>query len=436
MQKVRDGYKMTELGEIPEEWEVKELIEVADKSDRYSFTGGPFGSNLKSCHYTDSGVRVIQLQNIGDGEFNNNSFIYTSEIKANELMSCNVYCGDIIIAKMAEPVARACKIPDYERRYLMCSDGIRLSVDKIKNDVDFIMYSINSQYFRNNAIANSTGSTRLRIGLAELKKLPIVIPTLKEQQKISLILSSIDKKIEITDNLLENTKELKKGLMQRLLTKGIGHDRFKDTEIGKIPEEWEVRKLGEISILITKGTTPSTYGYEFVNEGVNFIKIENISDTGKIKINSLFKISEECNEKLSRSKIEENDILVSIAGSLGKSIIISSDIAPANTNQALAIVRLDINKYSNQYINFIFSSILLKKYVEKVSTVGAQPNLSLQQIGDFKIPIPTINEQKKIASILSSVDEKIEQYEVEKEKLKEIKKGLMQKLLTGKIRVK
>jgi type I restriction enzyme S subunit len=124
---VKEGYKQTEVGVIPEDWVVKKLGEIADSTVRWSFTGGPFGSNLKSSDYTDDGVRIIQLQNIGDGDFINDYEVYTSEKKANELISCNIYPRDIILSKMGDPVARACIIPDFHKRYLMCSDGIRLA---------------------------------------------------------------------------------------------------------------------------------------------------------------------------------------------------------------------------------------------------------------------------------------------------------------------
>ena len=215
---VREGYKMTELGEIPTEWEIKRLDDIRDKNDKYSFVGGPFGSDLKSEHYTDKGIRVIQLQNICEGYFNNDYKIYTSIEKADQLIKCNIYPDELIIAKMAEPVARACKIPNNEKRYLMCSDGIRLVVDKQFNNTDYIMYSINSEYFRKNAILNSTGSTRMRIGLNELKSLPIILPKLEEQKKISQILSSLDNEINEYENKKQKLEELKKGLMQQLLT--------------------------------------------------------------------------------------------------------------------------------------------------------------------------------------------------------------------------
>ncbi|WP_349916548.1 restriction endonuclease subunit S [Bacillus cereus] len=211
-------FKETEIGEIPLGWEVKELVELANSNDRYAFTGGPFGSNLKSSDYTEDGVRIIQLQNIKDGYFANDYKIYTSESKANELFSCNIYPGDIIIAKMAEPVARACIIPNYSDRYLMASDGIRLSVDKTKYITEYVTYAINAPYFRKQAVNNSTGTTRLRIGLAILRSLKILVPSIEEQKKIADILINVDRKIEKEQSKVLKLKELKEGLMQSLLT--------------------------------------------------------------------------------------------------------------------------------------------------------------------------------------------------------------------------
>ena len=132
MNQIKQGYKQTKVGIIPDDWEIVNFDELKDKTDRHSITGGPFGSDLKSEHYTSSGVRVIQLQNIGDGKYINKEFVYTSEEKANQLKNCLIYPNEIILAKMAEPVARACLIPDIESKYIMCSDGIRLKVDNSK----------------------------------------------------------------------------------------------------------------------------------------------------------------------------------------------------------------------------------------------------------------------------------------------------------------
>ncbi|MFS8652805.1 MAG: restriction endonuclease subunit S [Caldibacillus sp.] len=211
-------FKKTEIGEIPEEWEVKELKDLANPYDKYSFTGGPFGSDLTSEDYTEEGVQIIQLQNIKEGYFSNDYRIFTSEEKANQLFSCNIYPGDIIIAKMADPVARACIVPNHSKRFLMASDGIRLSVDKRKYVTEYVTYAINAPYFRKQAINNSTGTTRLRIGLSALRKLKILIPSYEEQQKIADIMTTIDQKIEFEKMKIKKLIDIKKSLMQSLLT--------------------------------------------------------------------------------------------------------------------------------------------------------------------------------------------------------------------------
>ena len=198
------------------EWEEKRLIDSVDTNIKWSFTGGPFGSNLKSEDYTESGIRIIQLQNIGDGAFLNGYKIYTSVEKANELLSCNIYPEEILISKMGDPVARCCIVPKHHDRYVMCSDGIRLVVDKKSYSSIFMFYQINYQDFRQNASDVSTGSTRKRIGLNDLKQLPIKVPCLEEQTKIANFLSSIDQKIEVVVQQIEQAKQWKKGLLQQM----------------------------------------------------------------------------------------------------------------------------------------------------------------------------------------------------------------------------
>ena len=198
------------------EWEEKTLIDSVDTNIKWSFTGGPFGSNLKSEDYTELGIRIIQLQNIGDGAFLNDYKIYTSPEKANELLSCNIYPDEILISKMGDPVARCCIVPKHHDRYVMCSDGIRLVVDKKNYSSIFMFYQINYQDFRQSASDVSTGSTRKRIGLSDLKQLPIKVPCLEEQTKIANFLSAIDQKIEVVAQQIEQAKQWKKGLLQQM----------------------------------------------------------------------------------------------------------------------------------------------------------------------------------------------------------------------------
>ena len=197
-------------------WEQKKLIDVADKTVKWSFIGGPFGSNLKSSDYVEDGIRIIQLQNIGDAEFVDDYRIFTSEEKADELLSNNIYPGDIILSKMGDPVGRACLIPGTHNRYVMCSDGIRLVVDENVNNKYFIYLLINSMQFRSLVEKTATGSTRKRIGLDDLKNLPMLLPNKNEQQKIADCLASLDDLITAQTKKIAALKTHKKGLMRQI----------------------------------------------------------------------------------------------------------------------------------------------------------------------------------------------------------------------------
>lgn len=432
MSKVQAGYKSTELGDIPEGWEIVSLVDVADPNKPYALTGGPFGSDLKSEEYTELGVRIIQLQNIKEGYFSNEYKIYTSEAKANQLFNCNIFPNDIIIAKMAEPVARACIMPKLHERYLMASDGIRLAVNEEDYSTKYVMYAINSSYFRQQAIDNSTGTTRLRIGLKTLKRLMLLKPSKEEQQKIATILSTVDKDIEKTEAIIEQTEKVKKGLMQQLLTKGIGHTNFKKTEIGKIPDKWGIKTLGEVAEKIQDGThfSPNT-----VENGYKYITSKNIRPF-RFDLEDLKYISKEDHEKIyKRCDVKKGDVLLTKDGVNTGNTLINTFEEEVSLLSSVCFIRCG-NELNNEYLCQYLNSDNLRKSINEKMTGNAIKRLTLTTIKSMEIALPPIIEQKQIASILSSFDEKISKENAKLFQLTKVKKGLIQSLLTGKVRVK
>ena len=188
-------------------------------------------------------------------------------------------------------------------------------------------------------------------------------------------------------------------------------------------ETWEQRKLGDLCKIITKGTTPK----DKTNRGdVNFIKVENINpENGEISNTTKITLKEH-EEYLKRSRLLENDILFSIAGTLGRVAIIKSSILPANTNQALAIIRLSEGDIS--FIATMLKGRAIEDYIRKNPTVGAQPNLSLEQISNFVISFTLATEQKKIGSLFSKLDHLITLHQRKCENLKKLKKFMLQKM--------
>ena len=182
-------------------------------------------------------------------------------------------------------------------------------------------------------------------------------------------------------------------------------------------------KVQEIAELITKGTTPTTLGFSYIDEGINFVKIESIDANGNFDKTKFEHISEECHVSLKRSKLQKNDILFSIAGAIGRTAIVSEDILPANTNQALAIIRLKENNNDLNFIRYQLSSASVIKQTEKQKQGVAQLNLSLKDIGNLEINVPSLPEQKKIASHLDTIQSAIDNKKQQLQQLDELVKS-------------
>ena len=163
-------------------------------------------------------------------------------------------------------------------------------------------------------------------------------------------------------------------------------------------------RLGDIATLITKGTTPTTIGFSFVDTGVNFVKIESISENGEFLSDKFAHITDECDNKLKRSQLEENDILFSIAGAIGRTAIVPRSILPANTNQALAIIRIPRNAINLRFVLYALQSQAVEEQSEKQKQGVAQLNLSLKNIADILIPLVSSEKQDEIVRNLAAVD--------------------------------
>lgn len=168
----------------------------------------------------------------------------------------------------------------------------------------------------------------------------------------------------------------------------------------------EFVKLSDLCILITKGSTPTTYGYSFKNEGIPFIKAEALNGDVSLDVKGFSYIDDETHNFLKRSKIYPNDILMTIAGAnIGKTGFVRENISEANTNQAVAIIRLDKEKVCPQFYYYYFKQKTFFKFVQSLNAQAAQPNINLKMIGDFLVPKLEIDTQLKVVSILGTIDD-------------------------------
>lgn len=201
-----------------------------------------------------------------------------------------------------------------------------------------------------------------------------------------------------------------------------------------------MRKFGHLIKLITKGATPTSYGFDFLDEGINFIKIESIAKNGEFIPSKFNYISQECNNFLSRSKMKEGDLLFSIAGALGRVAIVNSSILPANTNQALSIIRINNDFLLTEYAFHTLKADYILHQIDDNMVQSAQANLSMESIREFKILIPPINEQKKLVKYLNNETRKlmklIAKVKQNIDLLEEYKISLIHHVVTGKIDVR
>jgi type I restriction enzyme S subunit len=173
--------------------------------------------------------------------------------------------------------------------------------------------------------------------------------------------------------------------------------------------EWETVQLSDLTTKITKGTTPTKNDGGFVQEGINFIKAECVTMNGSIDVTKFTFVTEEVHNKYARSHLQEGDVLFSMAGViLGKTAIVQSHHLPANTNQALALIRPKQNTIASPYLHYFLQNPSVFHYVNNSTSQSAQPNINLKEIGDLEITLPPLPEQKAIAHVLGSLDDKIE----------------------------
>ena len=401
-----------------DDWEQRKLEALCDV-----FTDGDW---IEAKDQSDSGIRLVQTGNVGTTEYldkeNNKKWI--SEQTFERLHCEEIYEGDILISRLPEPAGRACIMPDLGTRMITAVDCTIVRTSKEYDSKYLVQYLSTPMYFK---VVNSFlgGGTRQRISRGNLSGIDIPIPsTIDEQRKIGGYFSNLDNLITLHQRKCDEIKKLKKSMLQKMFPKE--GERFPELRFPEFTDAWEQRKLSEMSDFITKGATPTTYGFDWVDEGIPFFRNDAIKDNQFVYGDYSY-ISEEANEALNRSEITGDDILVAITGDIGKVGIVPKTIEKANINQHTARVRIihDAVPY------FIYQSLAREeqqKIYHKIKTGLSMPQLSLEQIRETLILCPTYEEQTKIADALYNLDNLITLHQRKCDELKELKKGLLQQM--------
>lgn len=316
-------------------------------------------------------------------------------------------------------------------------------------DSRFVHYLLHS-YDILKVFYNMGSGVRQGLNYSEFSKLKVPMPLLSEQQAIADYLdetcSKIDEIIEEAKASIDEYKELKQSVIFEAVTKGLDKNvEMKDScveWIGEIPSSWQLRKLKTFTVMISKGTTPKDMSnVKTTLYCVRYLKSENIKNN-HLDIVPEFYITEETHNELSRSKLNGNDILFVIAGaSIGKVAIMDENLLPANTNQANAFIRIkDEFMDSIEYLWMLLQSVIVKEVINRYSVQSAQPNISMENLGNIKLPYPLLKrERDNIMNYLREKVDAIDSLIAEKESLindlEAYKKSLIYEVVTGKRRV-
>ena len=406
----------------PEDWKESSIGEITSTNSLFSD-----GDWVESKDQDPAGTnRLVQLADIGDGVFINKSSRYMNDEQFQRLKCTSLKKNDILIARMPDPLGRACLYPLESGKAATVVDVAILRTENA--DHYWLMSAINSSNYRYQIDLNASGTTRTRIARGILSEIKILEPPLPEQQKIATILSSVDDVIEKTRAQIDKLKDLKTGMMQELLTKGIGHTEFKDSPVGRIPVEWGIKALGEVATVFAGGT-PSRSKPEYYGGDVPWVK------SGEVNQQLIYGTEETITklavQESSARWAKKGAVLVAMYGATAGKV--ARLMINATLNQAVSAINGKEDKVDNGFLLYAIEY----KNRELLNTLqgSGQPNLSGQLIKSLSLPIPPLYEQKKIYAALLSVDVKIERTYLKLNKLVFQKKALMQDLLTGKVRV-
>jgi type I restriction enzyme, S subunit len=303
---------------------------------------------------------------------------------------------------------------------------------------NFIYYTLlNAQ---NSLASVSQGSTFDAINGKELRSLSLLIPPLSEQKKIAAILSSVDDAIQAKQAVIDQTSTVKQGLLQQLLTRGIGHTRFKQTEIGEIPEEWEIVDLGEVLEKLQAGVSVNSEDRQREKGELGILKTSCVYDGFFDPTQHKTILKHEMN-RASISPLKDHIIIsrMNTPTLVGASGYVDRDYPDIYLPDRLWQTAVkDYTKTSARWLSYLLMSPSMRRILSEkaTGTSGSMKNLSKNSILDVQIALPPINEQLEIKRILSGIDSSIDHHQEEVKILTSCKNGLMQDLLTGRVRVK
>jgi len=386
-------------------WDRKKLGELSKRKD--AVVSGPFGSNLKVSDYKSDGIPILRLQNIGKGFFIDKDIKFINEEKAEELKYHSFLSGDIALAKLGIPIGKTCIIPNHLKSGIITADIVRIRPDKNVVDYNFLEYFLNTDLSVDQLTGNISGATRPRVNLSDVRNLEIPLPPLPEQQRIVSILdecfAAIDKAKANAEQNLKNAKELFESYLQEVFENG----------------NWETKNIEAVcNEIFAGGDAPKNNFSLEPNEKHNIpIYANAIKDRGLYGYTDFSRVTKPC-------------VTIAARGS-------GTGHTELRNEAFLPIVRLivcipDTEQMSTEFLKYTIDNLVIQR------SGSAIPQLTVPMIKDYKIPVPTVEEQKQLIEKAETLRAETQKLEVVYQKkiadLEELKKSILQKAFEGELK--
>ena len=418
---------------VPEGWEHRRLGEILKFRRGTTYAASELSEDASSypLYITMKSFRVGGGYSARGDKFYSPSYVRKQTLKNDEILLANTDVTsscDILGAPLLLP-------PDKLRADVLFSHHVTAAKLGDDLDKDFLFYLLCSSSARQAIKSCGRGTTVKMLDMKDIEKLRFSVPSLPEQKKIASILTSVDEVIENTQKQIDKLQDLKKATMNELLTKGIGHTDFKDSELGRIPKSWAISNVGKLAEFVTSGSRGWSQYYS--SEGSLFIRIGNLTrDHVNLKFDDIQLVEPPSGGEGTRTKVKLGDILVSITADLGVIGVVNENLGEAYVNQHVCLIRLEPAKDINpRWVAHFLSGHAGQKQFEKKNDGGAKAGLNLPTVRSVLVPLPSLSEQNQAVRFLDKLDSDIVMKQNKHEKHKALKKSLMQDLLTGKVRV-
>lgn len=407
-------FKQTEIGMIPSDWEVVKLGNVSE------IRTGPFGSSLHEKDYVTDGTPIITVEHLGEFGIVHKNMPMVSDKDKKRLISYSMQPNDIVFSRVGS-VDRNSMVTESEQGWLFSGRLLRIRIVAKNVSPKYLSFYFQQETFKQRIRSVAVGQTMASLNTQILKGVDVVLPpTLAEQKAIATALNDADALIQTLEQLIAKKRNIKTGAMQELL---------------KPKKGWEMKKLGEIGNFkngINKNNEDFGFGFPFVN-------LLDIFGKSKISSNAhLGLINTNDNDKRNYDLIEGDVLFIrSSVKPEGVGLTVLIDTKLEETVFSGFIIRFRDRGYlSKEFKEHCFNSEDFRKRLISKSSVSANTNISQDALKNLDLSYPKDKkEQTRIARILSDMDNEIQELEKQLEKYKMIKQGMMQNLLTGKIRL-